>query len=232
MLLFSTSRRTGAYTWFSMSYASIYQESTEPVNIRPHRCYAPPQPLSMRLSRSASTQIPQFEISNIWSNGLVTLTLRGNHWRTWGAAAMICWVNTMLWMACESTGGWNGCVDSVEELTGVVRKGRVWSATMTIMLERVRETSSRQNIRWVCWAISFAIDSGNFCWYLSHSGFSRVMVRDPPNTWISSNTHRLNFRTWALLNFSACHSFRITKMATSGTNCLLNAVLTAAHLIS
>jgi len=108
MLSFSTSRRTGTYTWFSTSYGSSGQESTEPVNTRPHRHYAPLLPSSTRLSRSVSTEVPQFETSNIWSNGSVTLTLRENHWQTRGAAAMNCWVNTTLRMACESTSGWNG----------------------------------------------------------------------------------------------------------------------------
>ena len=72
MLLFLTSWCTGAYTRFSTSQASSCQESTKPVNTRPHRCYTPPLSSSTRLSQSASTEVPQFETFNIWSNGLVT----------------------------------------------------------------------------------------------------------------------------------------------------------------
>jgi len=52
-----------------------------------------------------STEAPQFEISNTWSNGSATLTLRGNRWRTREAAATSCWVNTTLRMGYESTSG-------------------------------------------------------------------------------------------------------------------------------
>jgi len=47
----------------------------------------------------------------------------------------------------RSTRSYIGCVDSVEEFTVVVRKGSMQSATISIMSERVREMSFRQDMR-------------------------------------------------------------------------------------
>jgi len=50
-------------------------------------------------------------------------------------------------MLLRSIRSYIGYVNSVEVFTRVVGKGRVRSATISIMSERVRETSLRRNIR-------------------------------------------------------------------------------------